>query len=45
VPNLRNASTVDSRNGTIVLGGSPDADARARAASWAQLLAFLRRLG
>jgi dienelactone hydrolase len=45
VPNLRNATIVESPNGTIFLGGSPDADARARVASWAQLLAFLRRLG
>jgi dienelactone hydrolase len=45
VPNLRNATIVESPNGLIFLGGSPDADARARAESWPQLLAFLKRLG
>jgi dienelactone hydrolase len=45
VPNLRTATIVESPNGTFFFGGSPEADARARAAAWGRLLAFLRRLG
>ena len=45
VPNLRDPTVVVASNGLpLPFGGSAPADARARTASWAQLLAFLRRL-
>jgi len=45
VPNVRDPTIVEDRAfGTLFFGGSPAADARARAAAWKQLLAYLRRL-
>jgi dienelactone hydrolase len=43
-PNHRSATIVRSRYGLLFLGGSPGADARARADSWPKLLQFLARL-
>ncbi len=40
VPNLR----VATRYGELDLGGTPAADAKARAAAWRRLLAFLSKL-
>lgn len=41
VPNLPTAPTINSRYGFLFLGGTPAADAAARADSWPKLLAFL----
>jgi dienelactone hydrolase len=44
VPNLPTAPTINSRYGLLYLGGTPSADAAARADSWPKLLRFLSQL-
>jgi dienelactone hydrolase len=43
-PNLPTAPTINSRYGLLYLGGTPSADAAARADSWPKLLRFLSQL-
>ena len=44
VPNVRVATKGGAHEGYYDFGGTPEADARARAALWPRLLAFLNRL-
>lgn len=44
VPNFRTPTIITSRYGILGMGGTPAADAAARAASWKKLLAFLSAL-
>jgi dienelactone hydrolase len=44
LPNVPTRTTVASRYGVLNMGGSPGADAAARADSWPKLLAFLARI-
>jgi dienelactone hydrolase len=44
VPNIRVAPRGTAQQGYYEFGGTPEADARARAESWPRLLAFLSRL-
>lgn len=43
-PNVATSPTINSRYGFLYLGGTPAADAAARADSWPKLLRFLSRL-
>jgi dienelactone hydrolase len=44
VPNVPTTTSASSRYGRLQYGGSPAADAAARADSWPRLLAFLARI-
>jgi dienelactone hydrolase len=44
LPNLRTPTAFQTRYGYLELGGSPAADANARAAAWPKLLSFLGKL-